>query len=137
MKRVLIVDDEPHVTLVVQRALEAVGYEVHCAWNGQAGLEEVRRWTPDLMLTDMHMPLMNGRELCQTLRRELPELDFPILVMSTIAATDQREWVADLANIEFFEKPLSMRRLVTHLAGLLGSSPAEVVDGSAKGAGHD
>ena len=136
MKRVLIVDDEPHVTLVVRRALEAVGYEVRCAWNGQAGLEEVRRWTPDLMLTDMHMPLMNGRELCQTLRRELPELDFPILVMSTIAAAEQRQWVADLPNIEFFEKPLSMRRLVTHLAGLLGSGPADTAPDPAGGASH-
>jgi DNA-binding response OmpR family regulator len=121
MTRVLIVDDEPHVQLVLQLGLERAGYEIVSAANGQAGLDQIRKSPPDLLITDLNMPVMNGQVLCETVRREL-KLEFPILVMSTIADAPRRAWVAGLSNIEFVEKPLSLRQLVARLEKQFGRS---------------
>src|SRR6266581_9523330 len=67
-KRILVVDDEQEITLVLRSGLATHGYEVRVAGEGEAALELFQAWTPDLVVTDLSMPNMNGLKLCQRLR---------------------------------------------------------------------
>jgi DNA-binding response OmpR family regulator len=115
MKRILIVDDEPHMTRVLKLHLERGGYQVILCPNGKEALGVIRAAPPDAMITDIQMPVMTGKELCQTLHAEMPERQFPIFVMTSMTDRDHREWVTRIERLEFLEKPLSMRILTLKL----------------------
>jgi DNA-binding response OmpR family regulator len=116
MKRILIVDDEPHVRRVLQLSLERVGYDVQVEYDGQAGLEHVLADPPDALVTDINMPRMSGRELVKALHEARPERTFPVFVMTSLTAREERAWVKAIPNVDFLEKPLSPRELVARLA---------------------
>lgn len=115
MKRILIVDDEPHVSRVLKLTLERAGYAVHTEPDGQAALASVLAEPPDAMITDIQMPHLNGRELMKMLGELMPERTFPVMIMTSMAAREEREWVRQMPGIEFLEKPLSPRQLIARL----------------------
>src|SRR5581483_8976305 len=79
-KRILVVDDEAHVRDAVRAFLDAQGYAVVTARDGAAALREVERRRPDLVLTDLFMPELDGIELIACLREIAPEI--PIVAMA-------------------------------------------------------
>jgi CheY-like chemotaxis protein len=81
--RILIVDDEPDFRYILRRILERADYEVIDAINGVAALEVVRRSPPDLIVTDMMMPVMNGAELIRRLRADPQTAPIPILAATS------------------------------------------------------
>ena len=115
MTRILIVDDEPHMTRVLKLHLERAGYDVTTCPNGLEALKLIRQTPPDAMITDIQMPVMTGKELCQAVHAELPARQFPIFVMTSMTDREHREWVACIDGVEFLEKPLSMRILTQKL----------------------
>jgi CheY-like chemotaxis protein len=70
MSEILIVDDDRKIIRMLTRRLKKAGYTIHTAENGQIGVEKAVELTPDLILMDMHMPVMNGYEATQTLRQQ-------------------------------------------------------------------
>src|ERR1044072_6954147 len=78
-KRILVVDDEPQITRVLRTSLSAQGYEIRVANDGETALEMAKDFGPDLVITDLAMPNMNGIELCRNLRKVS---QVPILVLS-------------------------------------------------------
>ena len=118
MKRIVIVDDEPMVIRVLRLALEKEGYEVDSFPNGQAALQAVLAEPPDLMITDIEMPKMSGQELCLQLKQKMPDREFPIMVSTSLTATEHRKWSKDIPDLIFMEKPISARYLVAELARL-------------------
>lgn len=115
-RTILIVDDEAHVIRVLRLMLERSGYLVISASDGNEALAKMADRRPDAMVSDIQMAGMDGRELCRTVRTRYADEPFLILVMTSMTASDEREWVRQLANIEFLEKPLSPRQLVARLA---------------------
>jgi CheY-like chemotaxis protein len=115
-KTILLVDDEPHVIRVLRLMLEREGYEVASANDGNEALDKMRARRPDVMVSDIQMAGMDGRELCRTARARYPDEPFPIFVMTSMTASGEREWVRELANVDFLEKPLSPRQLIARLA---------------------
>lgn len=115
-RMILLVDDEPHVIRVLRLMLEREGYEVASANDGNEALEKMRARRPDVMVSDIQMAGMDGRDLCRTTRARYPDEPFPIFVMTSMTASGEREWVRELANVDFLEKPLSPRQLVARLA---------------------
>ncbi|MDX1697971.1 MAG: response regulator [Thiohalobacterales bacterium] len=115
MKTVLIVDDEPHVIRIMRLALEKSGYRVDEAANGLQALEYLAKNSPDVMISDIDMPRMNGRELCEEMVRILPGRTFPVFVLTARAEHEHREWSAAIDNLGFMEKPVSIRRLLSAL----------------------
>lgn len=115
-RMILLVDDEPHVIRVLRLMLEREGYEVASANDGNEALEKMRARRPDVMVSDIQMAGMDGRELCRTVRARYPDEPFPIFVMTSMTASGEREWVRELAHVDFLEKPLSPRQLVARLA---------------------
>ena len=78
MKKILVVDDESNITEAVFQLLREKGYEVATASNGKEGLNKLNRFQPDLILTDISMPDMEGIEFLRTLRRQ--KIDLPVIV---------------------------------------------------------
>jgi DNA-binding response OmpR family regulator len=128
MKHVLVVDDEPHMTRVLKLYLERAGYLVTICLHGQEALAAILADAPDAMITDIQMPLMTGRQLCQALVEQCPGRKFPIFVMTSRTDREEREWTAAIAGLEFLEKPLSMRVLVAKLDRHFGTG--QVVAGA-------
>jgi CheY-like chemotaxis protein len=81
--RILVVDDEPDFRYILRRILERADYEVLDAIDGVAALEAVHRSRPDLIITDMMMPVMNGAELIRRLRADPLTARIPILAATS------------------------------------------------------
>ena len=79
MKRILIVDDEPHVIRVMRLSLERAGYEVFEAANGEIALQRIAESMPDVMITDIDMPRMTGEQLCKEIQPLDAGADIPDL----------------------------------------------------------
>jgi DNA-binding response OmpR family regulator len=121
---VLIVDDEAHVVRVLRLMLEREGYAVATAADGAEALSKMAGRRPDVMITDIQMQGMNGRDLCRAVRERYAPEPFLVLVMTSMTGAEERSWVRELANVEFLEKPLSPRQLVARLATYFAARPA-------------
>ena len=66
--RVLVVDDEPQITRVLRPVLTSQGYQVRTAAEGESAMTNFNEWRPELVITDLYMPHMDGVELCKRIR---------------------------------------------------------------------
>src|SRR5215472_8233395 len=78
-RRILVVDDETQITRVLRTSLSSQGYDIRVANDGVTALEILKDWAPDLVITDLSMPNMDGLELCRHLRAKS---QIPIIVLS-------------------------------------------------------
>lgn len=112
MKRVLVVDDEKQITRMLKTSLQSGGYEVTTAENGVKALEEFTVSRPDLVITDLAMPLMNGLELTQEIRKIATT---PILVLSVRDADSMKVAALDEGADDYLTKPFSMPELLARV----------------------
>jgi len=115
MKNILIVEDEPHVIRIMKLALEKNGYTVCVSHNGEQALEKLSQKLPDLLITDINMPRMNGEVLCENIEKDFPGREFPILVLTSKTEIEHREWTRKMKKTMFLEKPVSIRKLLKML----------------------
>jgi two-component system chemotaxis response regulator CheY len=85
VRKVLVVDDESNMRFLLRMVFESEGFEVVEAHHGAAALERVKEEEPDLVVTDLMMPVMNGRQLVERLRADAETAGIPILVLSANA----------------------------------------------------
>ena len=123
MKSLLFVDDEPNVARVARRALERAGYDVTVARDGEEGLERMRETSFDVVITDIQMPRMDGREMCAKMLEEFPDRKPILFVITSRSEFEFREWTDDLPQCEFIHKPLSLRHVLERLEHHLGTQP--------------
>jgi len=109
--RILVADDEPYITTVVARKLENVGFEVIVANDGQEAYERAVAEMPDLLITDLQMPVMNGLELCARLAAELP-VPIPAILLTAKGFELDADEVGRLPIRRVLTKPFSPRDLV-------------------------
>jgi len=135
-QRILIVDDEPQILRVLSRSLMARGYDVHVATDGESAFEAFGDLAPDLVVTDLSMPNMDGLELCRKLRA-LSQL--PIIVLSVGGEERTKVEALDAGVDDYVTKPFGMdellariraalRRATTHQPDDVASSVLEVGD---------
>src|SRR5580658_10334211 len=104
-EQVLIIDDEPRLVAVLQIRLQASGFRVDVAYNGQDGLEAAARLRPQIILLDINMPVMDGLQVCRSLRAD-PELNaIPIIVMSAVTHEVARDNAIKAGANLFLAKP--------------------------------
>ena len=123
-KRILVADDEPHMSRVIELFLQREGYHVDIVRDGQEALDAIMVSPPDLLITDIQMPRLTGKGLCLELEKRLPERDFRIIVMTSMTDREHREWSGALKDAMFIEKPVSMRSLVSALSKYFAERPA-------------
>lgn len=112
MKKIIIADDEPHVLRVLKLSLEKEGYAVETCANGKEALTRLEQEHPDILITDIQMPLLTGEELCRHIEQHMPERKFLIFVLTSRTEIEHREWSRNLDNLLFLEKPVSIRSLL-------------------------
>lgn len=119
MKRILIVDDHAPVLRILRLGIESAGYEVDAAHNGAECLHRLTESMPDFLITDIDMPQINGKELCLTIEKMYPQRRFPIVVLTSRTELEHRNWTQRIENLTFVEKPVSLRRLISHIESRL------------------
>ncbi len=116
MKRILAVDDEKQITRVLRTSLQSSGYAVSTAENGIKALEEFTMNKPDLIITDLAMPLMNGLELTKEIRKLAPT---PIIVLSVRNTDTMKVAALDEGADDYLTKPFSMPELLARVRAQL------------------
>ncbi|HUN87650.1 MAG TPA: response regulator transcription factor [Terriglobales bacterium] len=128
--RILVVDDEPQITRVLRTTLVAQGYEIRVANDGEMALEIMKDWPPDLIITDLAMPQVNGVDLCRRVRA-ISQL--PIIVLSVRDRERQKIEALDAGADDYITKPFSMNELLARVRANLRRAPrlqevTEVID---------
>ena len=121
-QRILVVDDEPQITRVLRRSLMSHGYEVRTAADGAAALQTFGDWPPDLVLTDLSMPNIDGLQLCRNLRA-ISQL--PIIVLSVKGEETSKVEALDAGADDYVTKPFGMDELLARIRAALRRALAE------------
>ena len=122
-KRILVVDDEPQITRVLRTSLSSHGYDIRVANDGETALEIMKDWTPDLVITDLAMPNMDGLELCRRLRTKT---QIPILVLSVRGEERTKVKALDAGADDYITKPFGIEELLARVrANLRRARPGE------------
>ncbi len=120
---VLVVDDEPKAARLARDYLEKAGFRVLTAADGQAALLMARREKPDLVVLDLLLPLLDGREVCRLLRRES---DVPIIMLTALSEEIDQVTGLEIGADDYITKPFSPRALVARVRALLRRTRGDV-----------
>ncbi|QSQ21919.1 response regulator [Pyxidicoccus parkwayensis] len=120
MKRLLIVDDELAIVEALQDILSVEGYDVVTAFNGAEGLQRMAAARPDLVLLDLMMPVMDGREMLRRMREDATLHDVPVVVMSAGRISDEER----RSSARFLAKPFELDLLLDTISELLAAPKA-------------
>ena len=113
---ILVVDDEPQITRVLKTTLSSQGYAIRTASDGDEALQVMKEWTPDLLITDLGMPHMNGLELCRHVRAKSP---LPIIVLSVKGEEKIKVDALDAGADDYVTKPFSVNELLARVRAAL------------------
>ena len=111
-KHILVVDDESQITRVLRTSLSTHGYDIRVANDGETALEIMKDWSPDLVITDLAMPNMDGLELCRRLR---VKTQIPIIVLSVRGEDRTKVQALDAGADDYVTKPFSMEELLARV----------------------
>jgi len=121
--RVLVVDDEPQITRVLRTVLSSQGYQVQTAAEGQAALASFAEFRPELVITDLYMPHMDGVELCRRIRAVS---GVPIIVLSVKGEERTKVEALDSGADDYVTKPFGIDELLARVRAALRRSGGDV-----------
>ncbi len=123
---ILLVEDDPSIAVVLRMNLEAEGYRVNVADNGETGLAEARKEGVDLLLLDVMLPGLNGFEILRQLRREGHTL--PIIVLSARSSEIDKVMGLELGAEDYVTKPFGLAELLARVRAALRRAAAPARD---------
>lgn len=124
MKKILIIDDEPDILVMLKKMMERAGFMVQMAANGEEGLRNFYEDLPDLVITDIIMPEKEGLEIIREMKRKRPGLK--IIAISgggRISAESYLETARHFGANHVFQKPFSQTEIVEAARTLLATDP--------------
>jgi two-component system, OmpR family, KDP operon response regulator KdpE len=123
-QKILIIDDEPQITRVLKTTLSSHGYSTRTASDGDDAVQVIREWSPDLVITDLRMPNMDGLQLCRHLRAKSQT---PIIVLSVRGEERTKVEALDAGADDYITKPFSTNELLARVRAALrrATSPAQ------------
>src|SRR3981081_3081075 len=110
-KRILVVDDHEDNIELLRARLEARGYEIHAASDGQAALDQVDRLIPDLILLDVMMPKMDGMEVVRRLKADKNLPFIPVIMQTALDTTANKVEGLDAGADDYITKPINFAEL--------------------------
>lgn len=110
MDRILIVEDDPVVQKTLRRLFQAEEYAIEVAGDGASGLEAFRKAPPSLVVLDLRLPGMPGRDVCREIKRQ--NASVPIIVLSAITDVTDKVLLLELGADDYVTKPFSPRELL-------------------------
>ena len=130
---ILVVDDEAQITRVLKTTLSGHGYGIRAAADGEEALQIMKDWPPDLIMTDLRMPNMDGLELCRRVRAQSRT---PIIVLSVKGEEAIKVEALDAGADDYITKPFSVNELLARIrATLRRASAPEQADNAVFAAG--
>ncbi len=111
--RILVVEDEPKVSGFLRQGLEENGYEVEVAFDGEMGLRLATQSDVDLVLLDLIIPYMNGRELCKRIKEAKPQL--PVIMVTALGTTEDKLTGFDSGADDYVVKPFEFKELLARI----------------------
>ena len=118
-KKILLVDDEPSVIKVVKRRLETQGYTVVVAADGVEGLEKAMAETPDLIISDVMMPDLDGYSMIKALRAKPQFAKTPVIVLTAKDKLQDLFHFEGVADMDYIVKPFETEVLLEKIAQLM------------------
>lgn len=119
-KKVLIIDDEPMIVKVLGLRFEQHGYAVASAFNGEEGLEAVKREKPDLILLDIGIPIIDGNTLCELIKNDKALKHIPVIMLTGKKLVGDMEDAFKAGADVYISKPYDWHRLLEHVKKLVG-----------------
>ncbi len=111
-KKILVIDDEAHIRRVIALKLEKRGYRVIMATNGEEGLDIIKNQRPNVVVSDIMMPKLDGKSLCEQTNDLKAEWPFLTIIMTCRIFPDEHNWINKMQDTLFMEKPFSPSKLI-------------------------
>lgn len=121
--KILIVDDEPFNCRVLKLKFENAGYSVITGSNGEEGLSKFMLESPDVVISDIRMPRMNGYEMCKCIKKADNGRPYLTIVMTSTVEERERSFVNEIENAILLEKPISPSHMLTIIEDYLNKPP--------------
>jgi len=118
-KRILVVDDESDLVVMISTALKHQGYEVITANDGQEGLEKAKTEKPDLIVLDLMLPRINGYKVCGLLKKDTRYAKIPIILLTAKASTEDMELGKKVGADAYITKPYERETLISKIEELI------------------
>lgn len=118
-KKILVVDDEPDITLMLKARLEVNGYEVDVAYEGNAALEMVKRNSFDLIILDLMLPKIDGYNVCRMLKFDSKYKDIPIIIFTARTEEADKKLAEEVGADAYVTKPYVPEILLGKIKRLL------------------
>jgi two-component system KDP operon response regulator KdpE len=125
MTRVLVIDDDPHLSRALRITLRAAGHDVDTASDGRTALQLAAAVPPDVIVLDLGLPDLDGTEVLATLR---PAYAGPVLVLSARADSQDKVHALDAGADDYVTKPFDMSEFLARLRAVLRRGPSEPAD---------
>lgn len=116
---ILLVDDEPGIVKMVARRLEAQGYAVRIASDGEEALHEVEMERPDLLILDVMLPKIDGFEVCRRLKGSEATHDIPVLMLTAMSQARDRKTAMECGADVYLSKPFRSAEFLEKVKTLL------------------
>ena len=123
--RVLVIDDEPSILFAFEETVRHLGYDCVSAMDGEEGLTLVRSVRPDLVVTDLVLPRLDGFSLLRNLRRVPETRHLPVIVVTARSSRLDRKLCRDHGASALLMKPFSVRELTHHITQALEGFPTQ------------
>jgi CheY-like chemotaxis protein len=125
MAKILLVEDDPSIYKMYQKAFELEGFETEIAENGQEGLDKVGAFKPDIILLDIMMPTMNGIDMLNQLRADEATKDTPVIVLTNVADIRiANEAFAKGANLSIVKSETEPDQVISWINSVLSKTAA-------------
>jgi len=119
-KKILVVDDEKELVEMIKMRLEASGYEVIPAYDGQEALEKARKEKPDLIVLDLMLPKIDGYKVCRMLKFDEKYKHIPIIMFTARAQEEDKKLGEEVGADAYITKPFESQALLKKIKELLG-----------------
>jgi two-component system alkaline phosphatase synthesis response regulator PhoP len=118
-KKILVIEDDPAISRLVDYSLRHEGFEVISASNGLEGIRKAHNDGPDLVILDVMLPGMDGFEICHRLRAETDTAQLPILMFSAKAQDIDKDTGLKVGADDYLPKPAAPAEIISHVEALL------------------
>jgi DNA-binding response OmpR family regulator len=117
--KILIIEDELDCVSIVQCRLEWCNYDVITATNGKEGLEKAASEKPDLILLDTNMPVMNGHEMLERMRKDREIQDTPVIMVTALCDAKDIDTASSFGISDYVTKPIDFEKLIEKISNIL------------------
>jgi two-component system alkaline phosphatase synthesis response regulator PhoP len=125
--KILIIEDDRDIVDLLKFNLEGEGYELFAAFDGSAGVAAAGRYLPDLIILDIMMPVLDGLEVCRTLKEDKSTAHIPIIILSARSQEMDKVLGLELGADDYVTKPFSPRELIARVRAILRRNRAKQI----------